>query len=272
MIDVPELDIYLKAVYYAFNSNTEIYRGILSDKLKSQISFVYYNSGLFARFQNLVQQPEFGFSFTIGQANSMYGSREIRNMCDPYLLLPAPFLKIYPRLLYSYNFIKQTENLGKHEYYFRYYPKMIVRIYEETNGVTKLRPSAHWIIGTHTETDNKRHLISYNVAVDVDLSTIIEEELHAQIENLHQTTNTNELTKKVQNEMPDLKQEIEANLNRILTTEEKRFLDLGDMLRVNCASELRLLKNFVNDFENEIIQSTELNLPPDPSCAPNPTP
>ena len=65
------------------------------------------------------------------------------------------------------------------------------------------------------------------MAVDVGLRTIVEEELHAQIGELHETTTTAEVVQKIEENMPELKKEIEANLNRILSTEEKKFKDLG---------------------------------------------
>jgi hypothetical protein len=266
MIDVPELDLYLKSVYYAYNSNSEIYRDILSEELKSWISFFGANQGMIQRFKATVEKPEFGFTFEIGRANSMYGAREIRGMFDPYLLLPAPFLKIYPRLLYAHNFIKESPDFDAHEYFFRYYPKMTVRIYikQDEQGKWILHPSQHWVIGAHGQIE-KRHVISYNVAVAVDLRTIVEEELHAQIPNLHKTVTVEDVVKNIEERKPDLKKEIEANLNRILSTEEKKFMDLGDTLRVEHASELRILEDFVTKFEEEVICKTPINLPPDPT-------
>jgi len=58
--------------------------------------------------------------------------------------------------------------------------------------------------------------------------------------------------------MPELKIEIEQNLNRILSTEEKKFQDLGEVLSVECASELRILDEFVKKFEAEVIENTEI--------------
>ena len=162
--------------------------------------------------------------------------------------------------------IKKTLDFDFHEYFFRYYPKMTVRIYAEKDAKGKwiLKPSQHWIIGTHGHVD-KKHIISYNVAVDVDLRTIVEEELHAQIANLHETTTVAEVVKNIEEKNPNLKLEIEANLNRILSTEEKKFKELGNILRVEYASELRILENFVNKFEEEVIRATSINMPPDPA-------
>lgn len=267
MIDVPELDLYLKTVYYVFNSSTEIFRGILSEELQSWITFFGINQGIINRFKETVELPEFGFTFQIGRSNSMYGVREIRGMYDPILLLPAPFLKIYARLLYEYDFIENSPEFDTHEYFFRYYPKMTVRVYRRNaEGEEILRPSQHWVKGAHSRipTDG-RHLITYNVAVNVDLNTIVEEELHARIPDLHQTTTTTEVVQNIDENMPQLKIEIEDNLNRVLSTEEKKFADLGNILRIEKASELRILDNFVNKFEAEIIRSTEIRMPPDPT-------
>lgn len=144
----------------------------------------------------------------------------------------------------------------------------MVRIYRQTEDGQEviLVPSTHWIVGTHTPLANERCLISYNVAVNVDLSTIVEEELHDQIPNLHDTQNTQQVTERIDRENPALRDEIVANLNRILSTEEKKFKDLGNMLRIECASELRILQNFVDCFEHEVIKSTDIVLPPDPTA------
>lgn len=270
MIDVPELDLYLKSIFYAYNSNSDIYRDILSDELKAWVSYFGVNQGLFMRFKATVEKPEFGFTFEIGRANSMYGAREVKGLFDPNLLLPAPFLKIYPRLLCAFNFIKESANFDTHKYFFRYYPKMTVRIYiqKDATGQWLMKPSQHWIIGTHSHRDKAEH-ISYNVAVDVDLRTIVEEELHAQVPNLHdQLTTVDEIVKQIEQKEPDLKQEIVANLNRILSTEERKFRELGNTLRIEHASELRILENFVTKFEECIICKTDIELPPDPSKVP----
>ena len=220
---------------------------------------------MFARFGDLIEQSGMNFSFSIGRSNSMYGCREIKGMCDPLLLLPAPFLKIYPRMLYSYKLIKEPPDFSKHSYYFRYYPRMIVRLYGKSSaGKVELVPATHWIVGTCSPKDDGND-IAYNVAVNVDLRTIVEEELHCQIKNLHETDNTNEVTKSIETQMPDLKDEIVANLNRILSTEEKKFKDLGNIIKIGFASELRILETFVIKFGTEVIQSANINLPKDPT-------
>lgn len=268
MIDVPELDLYLKTVYYAWNSNSEIYRDILSEELKSWVSFFGINQGMIQRFKSTVERPEFGFTFGIGRSNSMYGKKEIRGLFDPVLVLPAPFLRIYPRLLYTYGFLKESPKFDRYEYFFRYYPKMTVRVYtkQDANKNWILTPSQHWIIGTHAYDDkDEKHTICYNVAVDVGLRTIVEEELHAQIPDLHKKMTVAEVVKNIKEKKPDLVKEIEANLNRILSTEEKKFMDLGNTLRVEHASELRILEDFVTKFETEVICKTAIDLPPDPT-------
>lgn len=272
MIDVSELDIFLKTAYYSFNSNAPIYKGILSKEVQSYCSFMFSTQGTFLRFKELVEQSGLGFSFTVGRCNSMYGACEVKGMYDPFLLLAAPYLKIYPRLLYSNNFIKTNPDFEKHDYYFRYYPKLLVRLYSKNDQGTKLIPSTYWLLGTHNVSETGRTIVSYNVAVNVNLHTIVEEELHGQIPNLHDTLNTQDTVKKIENENPKLKEEIEANLNRILSTEEKKFKDLGNLIRLEFSSELRYMQIFIDKFENEVIQSAEINVPNDPTVQLPPTP
>lgn len=260
MIDVPELDLYIKTFFYYLNSGSEIYRNIdFSEELKSRISFLKNNQGILVRFQNTVTKPEFGFTFGLGRANSMYGIREVVGLFDPYLTLPAKFLKIYPRLLYSHGFLTIPTNFENYKYFFRYYPKMIVQVYKQRQGTQEVyqETSTYWVLGTHSQVSNENH-ISYNVAVEVNLDTIIEEELHGQIEQLHSANPVADIVRNIQEKMPELKLEIEQNLNRILTTEEKKFQDLGDVLRIENASELRILDQFVTMFEAEVMESTQI--------------
>jgi len=260
MIDVPELDLFLKTWFYIFNSDREIYRNLnLSDNLRSRINYFFNNPLMLNLFENTVQRPEFGFDFELGRVDSMYGVREVLGLRDPYLVLPAQFLKVYPRLLYAYGFLKRPRNFENYRYFFRYYPKMVVPIYEQRQNSREIfqQPSYHWILGTHWQRDREHH-ISYNVAVEVNLRTIIEEELHGQIEGLHDTTTVSNIVEDIENQMPELKKEIEQNLNRILSTEEKKFQDLGEVLSVENASEIRILEQFVIKFETEVIENTEI--------------
>lgn len=126
------------------------------------------------------------------------------------------------------------------------------------NGEIELMPSHHWVKGTHAHRDGITN-ISYNVAVEVDLSTIIEEELHAQIEDLHHTDTVETIEHRIREENPDLAIEIEQNLNKILSTEEKKFYDMGDTLREECSSELRVLDKFIEKFECETIENSRTN-------------
>jgi len=260
MIDVPELDLYIKTIFYVFNSNSEIYRDLsLSEDVKSWIKFFINNQRMLHRFEQTAERPEFGFTFEPGRASSMFGVRQIVDLFDPYLVLPAQFLKIYPRLLYSNGFLEEPPNFENFKYFFRYYPKMSVPVFrrrQETNEIYQ-EPSQHWVIGTHGIVGDEHH-ISYNVAVEVGLGTIIEEELHGQTEEVHGTTRVEDVVKDIEDRMPELKIEIEQNLNRILSTEEKKFQDLGEVLSVECASELRILDEFVKKFEAEVIENTEI--------------
>jgi hypothetical protein len=260
MIDVPELDLYLKTFYYVFNFDSEIFRSIrFSEGLRHWGNYFQNNQGILRRFENVVEHPDHGFNFELGRARSMFGPREVTTY-DPVLTHKAQFLKIYPRLLYQYGFINTPQNLNSYNYFFRYIPKMVVPIYHNISGNPEpvLSPSQLWTEGTCLSV-NGQVSISYNVAVEVSLRTIIEEELHVQIPDLHGTNTVTETVERIQREMPDLKAEMEANLNRILTTEEKRFANAGEAIRIDMASELRLLEDFVTTFEREVIESTELN-------------
>jgi hypothetical protein len=114
-------------------------------------------------------------------------------------------------------------------------------------------------------------MISYNVAVNVNLNTIVEEELHGQIQNLHSTSNTQTVVRQIEMVNIGLKKEIEENLNRILSTEEKKFKELGSIIHTEFASELRTMQCFIDKFEYDVLQSTELNLLPDPTVQPDAT-
>jgi hypothetical protein len=267
MIDVPELDTFIKSIFYSLNCNAPIYAGIFSKEAQTAASFMLSQQGTFVRFKDVAEQSGLGFSFSIGRCNSMFGVSEMKGLYDPVLLLAAPFLKIYPRLIYSHNFIQKTVDFGQHNYYFRYYPKMLVRVYVKTEDgkETKLIPSTHWLMGSHNRTVDGKTIISYNVAVNVDINTIVEEELHGQIPNLHDTNSRQDIVKKIETDMPELRNEIESNLNRILSTEEKKFKELGNILRVEFASELRTMDAFIKKFENDVVQSAILNLVPDPT-------
>jgi hypothetical protein len=265
MIDVPELDVFLKTIYYSFNCNAPIYKDVLSKETQVQSSYMYSLQGTFMRFKELIEKSELGFSFTVSRCTSMYGACELKTLYDPFLILAAPYLKIYPRLLYSDGFINKTPEFEKHDYYFRYYPKMLVRVYAKTGENTKLLPSTHWILGSHNLDAKGRTMISYNVAVNVNLHTLVEEELHGQIHNLHSTNTTQSVVKQIETTNPCLRKEIEENLNRILSTEEKKFKDLGNIIHIEFASELRNMQCFIDKFEGDVIQSAEINSPSDPT-------
>lgn len=260
MIDVPELDLYLKTAFYVFNSNSEVYRDLdFSEDIKSWIKFLQTNQLMLHRFEHTAERPGFGFAFEPARATSMYGVREVVGLFDPHLVLPAQFLKIYPRLIYLNGFLQEPSHFEKFKYFFRYYPKMVVPIFRQREGTGEVyqEPSHYWVKGTHGVVGDEHH-ISYNVAVEVDLNTIIEEELHAQTEGVHGTTTVVDIVRDIEEKMPELKIEIEQNLNRILSTEEKIFQDLGEALSIEGASELRILDQFVKKFEAEVIENTEI--------------
>jgi hypothetical protein len=49
---------------------------------------------------------------------------------------------------------------------------------------------------------------------------------------------------------PTLEKEIELNLNHILSAEEKRFRDFGDLIEKERSPEIRKLQTFCNLFED----------------------
>jgi hypothetical protein len=256
MISVPELDIYLKAFFYFMNADSGLYSTIVfSEGLRSWIRFINNNSGMLGSFRETVERPEFGFEFNVARTTSMFGEREFQDVADPFLILPAQYLKMYLRLLYSKGFLRQPEEFASFRYYLRYLPKTIVNVYKwdpETSEYIAI-PNHYWIRGGHAAGDEQS--ISYNVAVRVEVATIIEEELHA-----HGRPVVGETVEKIRGSEPGLIEEIEENLNLVLSAEGWRFRELGEALRRENSSELRNLEQFVDLFEREAIESTRIRL------------
>lgn len=258
MIDVPELDIYLKTFFYFLNNQAEFYSPVtFSDQLNSRLRFLTNNPGIFQKFEQTAERADFGFDFSVSPSSSMFGDREFRNIRDPILILPAQYLKIYARLIYANDFLTQPESFDEWRYFLRYYPKIIVNVYKRIQGTQDFRvfPCHHWNIGSHGIRGSE-HLISYNVTVPVDIGTVVEEELHGQEARVHETTNRGDIVNRIRDSMPELIEEIEGNLNLILSAEERRFKELGGVLRTENSSELRTLETFVELFEEEVIEST----------------
>lgn len=266
MIDVPELDIYLKTFFYFLNHRAEFYSTVsFSDELKSWLQFINNNQGILQGFEETVEKPDFGFDFFIGPTASMLGDREFQNIRDPLLIRPAQYLKIYARLIYANEFLTEPQSFDSYRYFLRYYPNMIVTVYKRIQGSENfnLIPGHYWVTGSHTTRDSN-HLISYNVTAPVGISTIVEEELHGQETLVHGTTTKEEIVNQIRSSRPEIIEEIEENMNLILSAEEKRFKELGDVLRVENSSELRTLETFVELFEKEVIESTRVNSSPTP--------
>ena len=123
------------------------------------------------------------------------------------------------------------------------------------DAVWEVGLTTHWTIGTHRYIkETKEHLIAYNVSVPVNLATIIEEELHALGEKVHGGTKREDILNEIRNKDPNLQKEIELNLNHILSAEEKRFRDFGNLILEERSPEIRKLKTFCNLFENTLIE------------------
>ncbi len=257
MIDVPELDIYLNSFFYFYNWQADFYSLVdYSDEIRSWFAYLQRNQSIFRRFIELVQRPDFGFTLRAGKARTMYGEREFRGVKTPYLNYPAQYLRIYARLLYKYGFLPAPTSFDSHKYFLLYMPKKLVYVYKRINGSQELQPfvTQHRINGSHSM-QNKQHNIVYNVAVPLDLGVIVEEELHALGREIHGTTRKADIVKRITEENPNLVTEIESNLNLILSSEEKRFKEIGERLRIEESSELDKLRKFVNLFEDEVIAS-----------------
>ena len=95
-------------------------------------------------------------------------------------------------------------------------------------------------LGTHRYIEEtKEHRIAYNVSVPVNLYTIIEEELHALGEEVHGRKKTPDVLTLIKKN-PKLQNEIELNLNHILSAEEKKFTSFGNLIREEKAPEIRI--------------------------------
>ncbi len=261
MISVPELDVYLKAFFYFLNKGAGFYSPIgFSEELEAWIGFINNNPGMLGGFRETVERPEFGFEFNVARTTSMLGEREFEGIGDPFLILPVQYLKMYPRLLYSKGFLRQPEAFSSFRYYLRYLPKTIVNVYKwdpETSEYLAI-PNHYWIRGGHSAGDEQS--ISYNVAVRVEVATMIEEELHAQGVPVHGRPVVRETVEKIRCSEPGLIEEMEENLNLVLSAKGWRFRELGEELRRENSSELRNLEQFVDLFEREVIESTRIRL------------
>lgn len=253
MIDVQELDTFLKALYYWLNYD-EYHKcfAILGD-LFSWKDFFDRNRGFFpppSYFQ------KFGFISKPVTSKSMYGTVELE-MKRANLFFPVPGLSVYPRLLYYKGYLPETDDFDKHEYFFMYYPKLI-----RPHFTTGPKPivSMGWTRGTASyEKEVDKYMIAYNVAVPVNIHTVIEEELHALRIRAHGLPVVDEIQKQIEEKDPSLKRDIEDSLNRILSTEENRFRQLGDLLQREYSSELHLMNDFISKFETSIIESVTLS-------------
>lgn len=258
MINVPELDIFLKSAFYFHNNERDLYSSVhFSDRVKAMIRFVRKNPGVFSNFENTAKKPDLGFVVSIVQSDSMYGDREVRT--SEYLFLrPAQYLKIYPRLIYTNGYLEQPESFDTFRYFLRYAPKVIVNIFQRVPNSSNYTPIPTHVgtVGSHTPAGTE-HWIAYNVALAVNIDTIVEEELHAQTTSVHGTTATSDVVARIRSSSPQLTAEIVGNLNLILSAEETKFKQLGDILRTEYPAELETLHSFVEMVEMEVIESCQ---------------
>jgi hypothetical protein len=246
---VPDLDTYLKAFFYSKNIGEDFYEGTkFSDRLIKLVNKI--NDETLLRFNDFVERH--GFFFAIALIDTLMGVREFKNIKEPLLIYPAQYLKIFPRLLYLSNFLSNPISM-EHLYFVRYYPHVLVKIYDENVDTGEIEPKLgyHWVLGTHVTSDHE-NMISYNVAGEVGVGTIIEEELHAHRVHVHGKPIRGEILLRVIESSPDLVYEIERTLSLVMESEEKRFQVLGIELRKDRPNELRGLEKFVKSFEKEV--------------------
>jgi hypothetical protein len=236
VINVPELDIFLKSAFYFHNSERDLYSSVhFSDRVTAMIRFVRKNPRIFSNFENTAKKPDLGF-----------------------VVSPAQYLKIYPRLIYANGYLEQPESFDTFRYFLRYAPKMIVNIFQRVPNSSNYTPIPTHVgtVGSHTPAGTE-HWIAYNVAMAVNIDTIVEEELHAQTTSVHGTTATSDVVARIRSSSPQLTAEIVGNLNLILSAEETKFKQLGDILRTEYPAELETLHNFVEMVEMEVIASCQ---------------
>lgn len=255
MIDVPQLDLFLKALYYWLNYDEYLkYFDVLED-LFSWKDFFDKNQGTFPPPPYF---SKFGFVMKPVTAKGMFGEVELITKRGD-MFLPIPGLSVYPRLLYYKGYLPEPIDFEKHEYFFMYYPKLIrPRFTKNSEGTLKTMITMGWTGGTmRYDKDADKYLIAYNVAVPVNIRVIIEEELHSLGGKVHGLPTVDEIVSQIESKDPTLIRDIEDSLNRVLSTEENRFKELGDLLQKEYSSELNLMKEFIVKFEVSIIESID---------------
>ena len=248
MIFVKELDVYLRTFFYWINFNFYSQNFNLFEEVKAWKRFLDNNQGALREIEE--SAGAFGFKHDVSRGRGMAGEKEIRTQRMNFFL-PFDGLRIYPRLLYSEGYLPKPSNFEKHRYYFTYYPKVLMPIFKKTEKKTwEALLSHHWTVGTHRHIKKtKEHLIAYNVSVPVNLATIVEEELHTLGKKVHGKTTREDILNMIRTRDPNLEKEIELNLNHILSAEEKRFRDFGDLIREEKSPEMRKLETFCDLFE-----------------------
>jgi hypothetical protein len=252
LIFVNELDVYLRAFYYWINFDMYSQNFALSDELKAWKNFLDKSQSLFKKIED--SADEFGFRHGLGKAKGMSGEKEVATQRMNFYL-PFDGLRIYPRLLYSEGYLPKLGDFETHRYYFTYHPKVLMPIFTKlADRSWETTLSQHWTIGSHTYVaERKEHWIAYNVSAQVNLRTIIEEELHCLSEEVHGTTKTDDVLNAIRAKDPTLEKEIGLNLDHILSAEEERFRAFGNLMDNEMFPEIRKLQSFCNLFEETLI-------------------
>ena len=154
---IKELDIYLTSFFYAHNNFLGFYEGIqLNNKMQKQVEII--KSEHTEDFLLFVEDR--GFFFTIALIDSNLGDMEYHSIREPLLIHPARHLKLFPRVIYSLNYLKKTLNI-EHYYFTRYFPRMLVTTCQKSENGIQRTIGYQNVRGTHVTTDHES-IISYN--------------------------------------------------------------------------------------------------------------
>ena len=133
----------------------------------------------------------------------------------------------------------------------RYFPRMLVTTYQKSENGIQRTIGYQNVRGTHVTTDHES-IISYNIVDNVDLGTIIEEELHAHRVHVHGVSLTSDLERKMRESSPDVAFEIEKIVGIVLEAEKEKFKTLGETLRNERNDTIQELENFNKRYEEKI--------------------
>jgi hypothetical protein len=255
IIFVEELDTYLRCFYYWINFDSYATVFDMPEELKSWRLFFNDNQRMFRDIE--ISADKFGFIHNFGGARAMFGSKEVTTRRMNFFL-PFDGLRVYPRLLYSEGYLPTPKDFNLHRYFFTYLPLLLGLFYKKKeDGSEEPVLSVGATAGSHRK-DKKsgEHWIAYNVSVPINMGVIIEEELHSHGDKIHGTTNVQEVLKAIQTNDPQLQNEIELNLNGILSVEEQKFRSFGNLMTQEKTPDLRKMKVFNELFEKFLIEHT----------------